>query len=49
MARGPQRQRRRRPEWDVIQGLESRVAELERRIAEMESREKPIPSPMEDE
>ncbi|KKM22263.1 hypothetical protein LCGC14_1627080, partial [marine sediment metagenome] len=37
------------PEWDVIQGLESRVAELERRIAEMESREKPIPSPMEDE
>jgi serine O-acetyltransferase len=37
------------PEWDVIQGLESRVAELERRIAEMESREKPVPSPMEDE
>jgi serine O-acetyltransferase len=37
------------PEWDVIQRLESRVAEMERRIREMESKEKTIPSPVEDE
>ena len=37
------------PEWDVIQHLETRVAELERRIAEMEREGKTVPSPVEDE
>jgi serine O-acetyltransferase len=37
------------PEWDIIQGLENRVAELEQRIAELETRERPVPSPVEDE
>ncbi len=37
------------PEWDVIQRLENRVAELEQRIVEMESREQPSPAPVEDE
>jgi serine O-acetyltransferase len=37
------------PEWDVIQRLESRIEELENRIAGLEGREKPIPSPTEDE
>ncbi len=37
------------PEWDIIQRVESRVAELERRLAELEGREKTIPAPVEDE
>ncbi len=37
------------PEWDVIQRLESRVAELEQRIAEMESRAQTTSSPVEEE
>ena len=36
------------PEWDVIQRLENRVAELEQRIVEMESRKQPAPAPVED-
>jgi serine O-acetyltransferase len=36
------------PEWDVIQRLESRVAELEQRLAELEGREKPVSAPVED-
>ncbi len=37
------------PEWDVIQRLENRVAELEQRIVELESREQTAPAPVEDE
>ncbi len=37
------------PEWDVIQRLENRVAELEQRIVEMESREQTASAPVEDE
>ncbi len=37
------------PEWDIIQRVESRVAELERRLAELEGQEKTIPAPVEDE
>jgi serine O-acetyltransferase len=37
------------PEWDVIQRLENRVAELEQRIVEMESREQTTSAPVEDE
>ncbi len=37
------------PEWDVIQTLENRVAELEQRIVELESREKTASAPVEDE
>jgi serine O-acetyltransferase len=37
------------PEWDIIQRLENRIAELERRIAQLETAEKTRPSPVEDE
>jgi serine O-acetyltransferase len=37
------------PEWDIIQRLDNRVAELERRIAQLEARDKTLPSPVEDE
>jgi len=37
------------PEWDVIQRLEARVAELEQRIAEAESGNKNVPSAVEEE
>ncbi len=37
------------PEWDVIQRLENRVAELEQRIVEMESREQAASAPVKDE
>ena len=37
------------PEWDIIQRLENRVAELERRLADLEGSEKTIPAPVEDE
>ncbi len=37
------------PEWDVIQRLENRVAELEQRIVELESREQTASAPAEDE
>ncbi len=37
------------PEWDIIQRLENRVAELERRLAALDSGEKTIPAPVEDE
>ena len=37
------------PEWDVIQRLEARVAELEQRIAELEGRKKNVPSSVEEE
>ncbi len=37
------------PEWDVIQRLENRVAELEQRIVEMESRGQTASAPVEDE
>jgi len=37
------------PEWDVIQRLEARVAELEQRIAELESGSKNVPSSVEEE
>ncbi len=37
------------PEWDIIQRVESRVAELEKRLAELEGQEKTIPAPVEDE
>jgi serine O-acetyltransferase len=37
------------PEWDVIQRLEARVAELEQRIAELESGKKNVPSSVEEE
>jgi len=37
------------PEWDVIQRLEARVAELEQRIAEVESGNKNVPSAVEEE
>ncbi len=36
------------PEWDIIQRVESRVAELEKRLAELEGRQKTIPAPVED-
>jgi len=37
------------PEWDVIQRLETRVAELEQRLAELESGKKNVPSSVEEE
>ena len=37
------------PEWDVIQRLETRVAELEQRIAELEGGKKDVPSSVEEE
>jgi serine O-acetyltransferase len=37
------------PEWDIIQRLEKRVAELEQRITELEARPRATPSPVEDE
>ncbi len=37
------------PEWDVIQRLDNRVAELEQRIVELESREQTASAPVEDE
>ncbi len=37
------------PEWDVIQRLENRVAELEQRLVELESREQTASAPVEDE
>lgn len=37
------------PEWDIIQRLESRIAELEGRIAQLEARDKTQPSQVEDE
>jgi serine O-acetyltransferase len=37
------------PEWDVIQRLEARVAELEQRIAELEGAKKNVPSSVEEE
>jgi len=37
------------PEWDIIQRLEKRIAELEQRIAQVEAGEKTAPSPVEDE
>ncbi len=37
------------PEWDVIQRLENRVAELEQRLVDLESREQTAPTPVEDE
>ncbi len=37
------------PEWDVIQRLENRVAELEQRIVELESRKQTASAPVEDE
>ena len=37
------------PEWDVIQRLEARVAELEQRIAELESGSRNVPSSVEEE
>ena len=36
------------PEWDVIQRLENRVAELEQRIVELESRKQTASAPVED-
>jgi len=36
------------PEWDIIQRLEHRIAELEQRIAQLETHDKTLPSPMED-
>ena len=36
------------PEWDVIQRMENRVAELEQRIVELESREQTASAPVED-
>jgi serine O-acetyltransferase len=37
------------PEWDIIQRLENRISELEQRITQLETRDKPLPSPVEDE
>ena len=37
------------PEWDVIQRLEARVAELEQRIVELEGGKKDVPSSVEEE
>ncbi len=37
------------PEWDIIQRLEKRIAELEQRIAQQEARDKTMPSPTEEE
>ncbi len=37
------------PEWDIIQRLDNRVAELERRLAALDSGEKTIPAPVDDE
>ena len=37
------------PEWDIIRQMENRIAELEQRIAQLEARDKPLPSPVEDE
>ncbi len=37
------------PEWDVIQRLENRVAELEQRIVELESRKQTASAPVKDE
>ncbi|MFB3053336.1 MAG: serine O-acetyltransferase, partial [Dehalococcoidia bacterium] len=37
------------PEWDVIQRLDNRVAELEQRIVELESRKQTASAPVEDE
>ncbi|MDP2674255.1 MAG: serine O-acetyltransferase, partial [Dehalococcoidia bacterium] len=37
------------PEWDVIQRLEARVAELEQRIVELEGGKKNVPSSVEEE
>ena len=36
------------PEWDVIQRLDNRVAELEQRIVELESRKQTASAPVED-
>jgi len=37
------------PEWDVIQQLENRVAELEQRIVELESHKQTASTPVKDE
>ena len=37
------------PEWDVIQKLENRVAELEKRIVQLESHKRTAPAPVKDE